>query len=207
MKFRLTTTVSLFALALAGCSSAPMMMSNSDAQSPTYVKTSASTPDAPAPGVHTTTVFVTDSPRNQSEYRSSIAGPGLLGLVSSQLAQRKATDPNVKAFADAEVAEQQGVSQALKNMNTTIPLLNAEQQDLMGELTKAPRGRAFDEAYMRAQVMNHERLKLVTKNYLHYASSYTRDAMEHDGQNMAGATLPVIQRHLTTAKRLSSMLD
>ncbi len=206
MNYRLITTVSALALTLAGCSSS-MMMPNSESQSPTYVETRASDDKVVANGVHRTTVFVTDSPENQSEYRSSLAGPGLLAMVSSQLAQQKTRNPQVRAFADAEVAEQAGISRALKAMNTTIPLLNADQQDIMGKLTKAAPGREFDEAYMDAQLTNHKRVLMLTKNYLGNTSSFTRNPMERQTRDMAKMSLPVIKRHLDTAEHLEDMLD
>lgn len=209
MKHLIMTSVSVLALGIAGCSHYEGR--NGQTRTETYVnhqttaqEIAASSADAK---VRRTVVLVTDEPRNEAEYRSSLAGPGLLALVTSQMAQAKATSPAVKMFADAEVAEQQGISRALKDMNTTMPLLNADQQIIVGKLKAAAKGREFDEAYMEGQIMNHKKLLMITENYLDNTDSRSNASLERSSQSLAKMSLPVIKRHLKTAIDLEDMID
>lgn len=91
---------------------------------------------------------------------------GSLALMTSQLAQQKARGAMVKEFAGFEVMEQTTIAQIIKeSKNMTPPPPGAMEQEVMARLNAAS-GRAFDRAYVAAQIDGHERLLQVQETYL-----------------------------------------
>jgi len=120
-----------------------------------------------------------------------------------KLAQKKATDPAVREFADRMVAAHtQSNEQLLKlgrSLNPDLPKdLDPEHQAIRNELNKAA-GQTFDLAYIAAQILDHQR----TANLLQWHLS--------TGQNEALRkysiqTLPEVMAHLEHAKERYAVL-
>ena len=121
----------------------------------------------------------------------------------SKLAQKKATDPSVKEFADRMVDVHSKSNQQLlklgRGLNPDLPKdLDPEHQAVRNELNKAS-GQSFDIAYISAQIQDHQR----TANLLQWHIS--------TGQNEAlrkysMETLPEVMSHLEHAKESYAVL-
>jgi putative membrane protein len=121
----------------------------------------------------------------------------------SKLAQKRATDPSVREFADRMVEVHSKSNQQLlklgRGMNPDLPKdLDPEHQAIRNELNKA-QGQTFDLAYISAQIQDHQR----TANLLEWHLSY--------GQNEAlrkysMETLPEVMAHLEHAKESYALL-
>jgi putative membrane protein len=121
----------------------------------------------------------------------------------SKLAQKKATDPSVREFADHMVEVHSRSNQQLlklgRGMQSELPKdLDPEHQRVRGELDKA-QGQTFDLAYIAAQIQDHQR----TANLLQWHIS--------TGQNEAlrkysMQTLPEVMSHLEQAQQTHAML-
>lgn len=91
---------------------------------------------------------------------------GGLALQTSQLAQTKARNAMVKEFAGFEVAEQTTIAQIIKeSKNVDPPPPDAMAQEVLARLNDAS-GRAFDRAYVAAQIDGHQQLLQVQETYL-----------------------------------------
>lgn len=120
-----------------------------------------------------------------------------------KLAQKRATDPSVRQFADRMVEVHSKSNQQLlklgKGLSPDLPKqLDAEHQAVRNALDEA-QGQTFDLAYISAQIQDHQR----TANLLQWHIS--------TGQNEALRkysiqTLPEVMDHLEQAKGTYAML-
>jgi predicted outer membrane protein len=123
-------------------------------------------------------------------------------------ALRKSRHPGVRAFAEAEIAEQRTLSPILADMATgqrdrAFPLEFASVPPELYEheaLQRTPAGPGYDRAYLRLQITLHERLAGLQQAYLRTGrhTHVRRVAMLSGGQ---------IQDHLKTLRRLSEQVE
>lgn len=121
----------------------------------------------------------------------------------SKIAQKKASNESVRAFADRMVEVHSKSNQQLlrtgRGLNPDLPKdLDPEHQSVRNELQKAS-GQSFDIAYIAAQIQDHQR----TANLLQWHIS--------NGQNEAlrkysMETLPEVMDHLEHAKQNYALL-
>jgi putative membrane protein len=121
----------------------------------------------------------------------------------SKLAQKRATDPSVREFADRMVEVHSKSNQQLlklgRGMQPDLPKdLDAEHQAVRNELNKA-QGQTFDLAYISAQIQDHQR----TANLLqwHLGAGQNEALRKYSMQ-----TLPEVMAHLEHAKEAHAML-
>jgi putative membrane protein len=118
-------------------------------------------------------------------------------VALGQMASTKATNPDVKAFADRMVADHGKANDELKQLaqtkGVTLPSdVDQESKDAAGKLSKAS-GKEFDKAYIDAMVKGHEG---VVKAF----EKESKDAKDQDLKAWVTKTLPTIQDHLKMAK-------
>ena len=106
----------------------------------------------------------------QTEPASSVAGPdnyvqqtllaGTVALQTSRIALEKATDPNVRKFAELEVAEQTTLAGILAATpsGSQPPELPAERQQKIDALSQMEAGPDFDQTYVLGQIEGHNEL-------------------------------------------------
>lgn len=121
----------------------------------------------------------------------------------SKIAQKKATDPSVKEFADRMVEVHSKSNQQLlklgRGLNPDLPKdLDPEHQSVRNELNKAS-GQSFDIAYISAQIQDHQR----TANLLQWhISTGQNEALRKYSMD----TLPEVMAHLEHAKESYAIL-
>ena len=121
----------------------------------------------------------------------------------SKIAQKKATDPTVKEFADRMVEVHSKSNQQLlrlgRGLNPDLPKdLDPEHQTVRNELNKAS-GQSFDIAYISAQIQDHQR----TANLLQWhISTGQNEALRKYSMD----TLPEVMAHLEHAKESYAVL-
>ena len=124
-------------------------------------------------------------------------------IESSKLALQKATDPQIKQFAQQMIDEHSKSSDKLKatlqsagaNMSPPAGLaLDAKHQALMDKLQKAS-GKEFERLYVQIQRDGH-------KEAVDLFSKYSKDGKEASLKGFAQETLPVIEKHLQHAQSL-----
>ncbi len=154
------------------------------------------TPPAPAPSAGTDA--------QQRHLRDTIAY-GSLSLLLSRMAQPKVTHPELKQFAEFEIAEQETVADVLKALQTNAApkgtiqsLTDAELMQNLDDAGKASveklraekTGSRYDRDYIRYQVEGHRKLLDIQEVYLKSPDNL-------DQTNVAKLARGMIKEHLT----------
>ena len=119
---------------------------------------------------------------------------------AGNLAATKATNPQVKAYAQSMVSEHTMAQTDLRNLGTTVGTAVTDTVDpahmvIMTQLSGMS-GRAFDSAYIYSQVTDHN---TTATNFQTEQNSGNRTEVK----NYANTYLPHIQMHLTRADSIS----
>jgi putative membrane protein len=158
-----------------------------------------------APGGGTAgTTGTTDIAMGDRNFVKDMAADGQAEIGLGEMAQQKATDPDVKAFAAMMVRDHSKAGEELKSIAAKHNIeLNADlddqAKDLREQLAKKS-GAEFDRDYIKAMVDDHEQ-----------AVDDAKDKAEHSDnpeiKQWASKTLPTLQQHLERAKQISSALE
>lgn len=131
---------------------------------------------------------------------NEVAMGGMMQLQMSQLAVQKASNPQTKALAQAEVEEQTGLAAKLQEIasakGVTLPAGPDEQtKTLLGKFDQAS-GDAFDRLYVtESGVKGHEKLDKVM-------SKVESSASDNDLKQLAKAAHPLVKTHLTVSRQV-----
>jgi len=135
-------------------------------------------------------------------FMTTAAEAGIANIQLGQLALQRATSPQVKQFAQAEINEQQGVAAQLGQIapraGVTLPTTPGSKYQAAYRNLSRLSGQQFDQAYMSEGGVN---------AHLENAATFQREAAF--GQNpdlirVANNGLPVINQHFTTASSLTN---
>jgi putative membrane protein len=126
---------------------------------------------------------------------------GMFEVKSSQVAQRMATDSNVKSFAAKMVMDHTKANQELtalaRQKGWRLPTaLDQKHLDMLNDLSKK-QGSDFDKAYTEIQVKAHDK----TVALFETAAENAQDA---DLKAWVKKTLPTLQEHQRMAKSMES---
>jgi putative membrane protein len=145
---------------------------------------------------------------------------GMAEVELGNLAAQRATNPEVKRFAETMVRDHTKAGEELKQIATTHSISMAssirdEHRELMSRLTPL-RGAEFDREYMKAMVEGHEDVvdRLQTRasedrfgeNKGTVRPERSDNPAEADLNQWAANTLPVARQHLEEAERISETL-
>jgi putative membrane protein len=124
---------------------------------------------------------------------------GMAEVQLGQLAEQKATNPDVKKFGERMVTDHSKANKELEQVaeRDGIPLpkkLDAKDQMLKDRLEKLS-GPAFDRAYMQNMVKDHQH---DVTQFEHEA----RDGQNTDVKEFATQTTPILKSHLREAERV-----
>ena len=133
--------------------------------------------------------------------RDVVAG-NLLEVQLGNLAERKASNPAVKQFAqqmvkDHTAMEKQWIALGARN-GVPVPALDPAGKQAMSQLEKLS-GTEFDQAYMTSMVNDHQQ----TVNVL---QQLARQAQSAEVRQLAASGLPTVQQHLTMAQQVGSQV-
>jgi putative membrane protein len=131
-----------------------------------------------------------------------VAKGGMMQLEMSRVAVQKASSPEVRQFAQAEVDEQTGLSTKLQEIASakgiTLPASpDAETQSKVTSLQGAS-GTSFDKMYMdESGVKGHEKLDKVM-------STVDSTASDASLKGLGQAAHPLVKTHLKVAKQIEA---
>lgn len=143
----------------------------------------------------------TPNARTEQEFRVGVMGPAMLSLETSKMAVPTATHAAAKEFANFELREAIGVTTVLKSLNTPVPPMDATARATLQKIQTAPKGAAFDKAYITAQLANHEFLRDLAESYLKNSAGQTSMAELH-GRNLATLALGAFKEHVVHTKAI-----
>lgn len=140
---------------------------------------------------------------NSSEFAVKAANGGMMEVQMGKLAQEKAMNPRVKAFATMMVNDHSKANDELKELagkkNIALPAeLSTETKDHIDKLSKKS-GKDFDKDYMDMMVDDHDK---DVKEFDNAASNL----QDPDLKSWASKTLPVLRTHQDSAKAIKSSL-
>jgi putative membrane protein len=137
------------------------------------------------------------------EFAKKAGAAGMAEVEMGKLGAQKATDPDVKAYAQKMVTDHTKANKelmaAVKGKNIEVPT----EPDMLhkGMMEKFERQKAdtdFNHDYMQQMVRDH---KKVIELFESAANDSTLDA---DMRSLAKKTLPKLQEHLTEAQKLEA---
>jgi putative membrane protein len=136
-------------------------------------------------------------------FATKAAEGGMAEVKLGQLAVDKASSDDVKKFGQMMVDDHSKANDQLKEIagkkNITLPAsLNARDQATYDRLSKLS-GEAFDRAYMKDMVSDHQK---DVKEFKRAAST----ASDADLKQFASSTLPTLEKHLQDARHVAARL-
>jgi len=141
---------------------------------------------------------------NDKKFAMEAAMGGMAEVKKGQLAVEKASNPDVKAFGQKMVDDHTKANEELKEVaskeSIDLPTsLDAKQQAMVDKLSKLS-GAAFDKAYMKDMVKDHD---TDVKEFQRVAQNGTDTAI----RDFAAKTLPTLQEHQTMARDVQAKLS
>lgn len=136
------------------------------------------------------------------EFFDKAAVAGLFDVQSSEIAVKRATDPEIKKFAQTMVTDHSAANAKLKALalakGVMLPAeLDKDHRKELEKLKAAKSGKDFDEAYADAMEDGHDdAVKLFAKA--------ADDAKDPDVRKFAAETLPTLRAHSEHAEKLDA---
>jgi putative membrane protein len=197
------------AIALFGCSSRPSHMEAPNREDPN-MNTRGTNPingnSAMAPRSSDSNEAVNSRANTQTadtQFLTEAAQGGLAEVELGKLAASKATNPEVKKFAQKMVDDHSKANDELKALamqkNFSMPTeISSKHKSLMDKLNGLS-GAEFDKAYVEAMVDDHEEDVKKFKDE-------SEDGKDADVKTWAAKTLPTLQTHLDMIKGIQSKM-
>lgn len=143
-------------------------------------------------GAHDTGAFV-----------DNVTQANMYEIKAAQIAQQKATSPDVKAFAKMMVTDHTAMTNELKPLitkagKTPAAALDQRRQGLLDNLNAAS-AKDFDKTYIDQQVAGHDETLTLVKGYAENGGDAGLKAA-------AGKAAPKVQAHLDKAKAIQAKL-
>ncbi len=140
---------------------------------------------------------------DDSEFLVDVAENDMMEVELGKLAQTKATNPEVKKFAEMMVAEHSKSSNEMKplaeRLKVTLPAslteMGMEKQKTLNEKT----GKDFDQKYMDIMVEAHD-------DAVEDFEKYAEKASDAEVRSWAAGKLPGLKSHLEKAKQLKDQV-
>jgi putative membrane protein len=136
-----------------------------------------------------------------SDFPQKVAMSDMYEVEAGKIANQKGQSPLVKGFGQMMVEAHSKTTEDLKSiianekLKVDLPAkLDSKHQKLIDDLTAASNA-DFDKTYAKQQVDGHEEA-------VNLFESYAKDGDNASLKQFAETTLPVIQEHLTEAKKL-----
>jgi putative membrane protein len=192
-----STVLAMFATALPLAAQASGGQTTPSQTSPSQGQTSPSSPGAQGPMTPSTMPESVPVRADDKKFAKDAALGGLTEVELGKLATQKASSDAVKQFGqrmvDDHTKANAQLQEAAQKDQVTVPTsLDSKHQSRIDKLAKLS-GPAFDKAYMKDQVKDHQQ---DIQEFQNEASNGTKP----DVKQFASATLPTLQEHLEAAK-------
>jgi putative membrane protein len=203
MKARIYSSFAALAMAaLVACQGTPSD-NNNNADSTGAINSAPDTTMAQQPSDQPAGASVTPLDEKTGTFVTKAADAGMTEVECGQLAQQKATNERVKAFAQMMVNDHSKANEDLKSIaaqkNFQLPnSISPKHQEHKDDLNKKS-GADFDKAYMKMMVDGH-------KDVVDLLEKAEKEATDADVKNFATQKLPTIKMHLDSAKAIQKAL-
>ena len=141
------------------------------------------------------------APQEAMTFATKVAAANTFEIQSSELANDRAERADVKGFAKQMIDDH---TKAGNDLKAAVQAANMpppkEEPDAKGKATltklQAAKGKAFDQAYVSAQLGAH-------KDAVSLFKGYSKNGKTAPLKDFAGKTLPTLEHHLTMVQDLS----
>ncbi|HET6576492.1 MAG TPA: DUF4142 domain-containing protein [Fimbriiglobus sp.] len=145
-----------------------------------------------------------DKPLTDAEFVKKAASCGLAAVEMAKIAKTRATDPDVKRFAEKIVTEHtkanEELSKIAKAANIPVPTRPGAEEQRHVDMIRDYKGADFDRVFVKHMIDGHEMgVKLFTKA--------TKELKNEKLQDFAEKTLPALKDHLDMAKKIQERLE
>lgn len=141
---------------------------------------------------------------SDTHFIKKAASGGMAEVELGQMAQQKASNPDVKKFGERMVADHTKANEQLKAVAQAEHIDLPQQLDAKDQATKDRldklSGEQFDKAYMKDMVKDH-------KTDVAEFQRESKMAKNPELKNFATQTLPVLQSHLRDAESIAPMIE
>jgi putative membrane protein len=152
------------------------------------------------------------TPIDSREFVDKMAIAGLAEVELGKMAAERATNPDVKAFAQMMVRDHSRADQELSRVASQLNIqpptqVDQEHRDLIDRLSKL-QGAEFDREYMAAMVKGHQQVLEQLRSF----TAGARPTGTAGGRNeqalrqWATKTLPTVQQHFDRARAIEAKL-
>ena len=150
----------------------------------------------------------TDVNMSEKNFAEDVMMSGMAEIELGRLATEKATNPDVKKFAQMMVEDHTSAGGEFKALAAQHQLqspaqLDDKHRDVREDLVKLS-GAEFDREYMKVMVDGHE--NMVDKLEPRTNERRGENAFENKVNDWAVKTLPTVHKHLENAKQLNARL-
>ena len=140
--------------------------------------------------------------RAEADFAVEVANGNMIEVQLGGLAKTKAVNDRVKSFATMMIKDHMKISKDLQKIatakNITLPqALSDEAKKDIDKLSKKD-GAAFDGAYMHMMLADH-------KDDVAKFEKAAKDCKDPDLKNFINETLPVLRKHLDSAKLIDKV--
>jgi putative membrane protein len=145
-----------------------------------------------------------EKPFSDAEFAKKAASGGLAEVEMGKIAKERATDPDVKKFAEKMITDHGKVNEELekiaKELKLSIPSKPDAEEQKHIDMLRDYKGTDFDKMYIKHMVEDHEK----------DVKEFTRAARECKDAKLkafAEKTLPTVKDHLDMAKKINERLS
>lgn len=145
-----------------------------------------------------------DRPLTDAGFAKKAASGGLAEVEMAKIAKDRATDPDVKKFAEKLVADHtkanEELEKAAKEANIPIPMKPEADEQKHVDMIRDYKGPDFDRMFVKHMLDDHEKdVKLFTRA--------ARELKNEKLKDFAEKTLPTLKDHLDQVKKIHERLD
>jgi putative membrane protein len=150
-----------------------------------------------------------DAPRGVQRFINDVVAGNTAEIELSRMASERATNPEVKQFAQTMIREHTTAGNELKQVLTqhnvqVREVIDEKHRDLSQELSRKS-GTEFDHEYMAAMVDDHQQMENLLESRANEKSN--NQPLENGVNQWAAKTLPSVKHHLEMAQQLEDRLD
>jgi putative membrane protein len=144
-----------------------------------------------------------EKPLTDAEFVKKAASSNLHEVEMAKIVQQRATDPDVKKFAEKMMTDHtkvlDGLKEVAKGENIPVPEKMSDEHQKHVDMLRDYKGTEFDKFYIKHAVEDHEQsVKLFTRA--------GRELTNEKLKGFAEKTLPAIKDHLDQAKKIQERL-
>jgi len=190
-------------LLMAGVTACTNNTDQTTATDSTTMTTTDTTTAGMNAGANNTTYSNAKLNEGDSAFVMKAAAGGMTEVQGGQVAQQNAQNDRVKNFGQMMVTDHSQANQQLQNLlqakGMSMPSNLPDDKQKMLNQWQSMKGASFDKAYMKDMVEDHEK---DVADFQKQANSAT----DPDVRAWASQTLPVLQKHLDSAKAINSSI-